>query len=171
MQIGQDKVVMLHYVLRDDAGEVLDKSDAAEPLAYLHGNGNLSPGLEEALNGHSAGEKMSVAVPADKAYGPHDPTLVQAVPRRAFEGAEIKPGMRFHAQTEDGPRAVVVTRVQGDMVTIDGNHPLAGQNLNFEVEIVGVREPTSEELEHGHVHGPGGHGHDDEDEDEEDHED
>jgi FKBP-type peptidyl-prolyl cis-trans isomerase SlyD len=170
MQIGQDKVVMVHYVLRNDAGEVLDKSETEEPLAYIHGAGNIIPGLEEALLGKTAGDKLSVAVPAEKAYGAHDPELVQAVPRRAFEGTEVKPGMRFHAQTEDGPRAVVVTRVQGDMVTIDGNHPLAGQNLNFEVEIAEVREASAEELEHGHVHGAGGHDHDDEDEDEEDHE-
>lgn len=171
MQIGQDKVVMLHYVLRNDAGEVLDKSDADEPLAYLHGNGNIIPGLEEALAGKSAGDKLTVAVPAEKGYGPHDPELVQSVPRRAFEGSEVKPGMRFHAQMEDGPRAVVVTRVQGDMVTIDGNHPLAGQNLNFQVEVAEVREASAEELEHGHVHGPGGHGHDHDDEDDEEHED
>lgn len=160
MQIAQDKVVVMHYVLRNDAGEVLDKSEPGEPLAYLHGNGNLIPGLEEALEGKSAGDKLSVAVPAEKAYGTHDPQLIQSVPRRAFEGADVKPGMRFHAQTPEGPRAVVVTRVQGDMVTIDGNHPLAGQNLNFEVVIDAVRDPSDEELEHGHVHGPGGHHHD-----------
>ena len=169
MQIGQDKVVLVHYVLTNDAGEVLDKSEADEPLAYIHGAGNIIPGLEEALAGKSTGDKLSVAVPAEKAYGPHDPELVQAVPRRAFEGTEVKPGMRFHAQTEDGPRAVVVTRVQGDMVTIDGNHPLAGQNLNFQVEIAEVREASAEELEHGHVHGPGGHGHGDDDDEEDEH--
>ncbi len=169
MQIGQDKVVKLHYVLRNDAGEIIDKSEADEPLAYIHGAGNIIPGLEEALIGKSVGDKLTVAVPAEKAYGPSDPELIQAVPRRAFEGTEVKPGMRFHAETEDGPRSVVVTRVQGDMVTIDGNHPLAGQNLNFEVEITEIREANAEELEHGHVHGPGGHAHgDDEEFDEED---
>ena len=159
MQIGQDRVVMLRYVLRNDAGDVLDQSGDGEPLAYIHGNGNIIPGLEEALTGRVAGDKLSVAVPADKAYGAHDPGLIQSVPRRAFSGTEVKPGMRFHAQTEEGPRAVVVTRVQGDMVTIDGNHPLAGQNLNFEVEVAEVREASAEELEHGHVHGAGGHEH------------
>ena len=160
MQISQDKVVIMHYTLRDDAGKVLDSSSGGDPLAYLHGQGNIVPGLEKALEGRTVGDKLTVTVAPAEGYGQRDPALVQQVPRRAFQGVpSIKPGMQFHAQTEHGPRTVVVTRVVGDLVTIDGNHPLAGENLNFEVEITEVREPTEEEIAHGHVHGPGGHHH------------
>ncbi len=160
MQVARDAVVLLHYTLTNDAGEVLDSSEGAEPLAYLHGGGNIVVGLEEALEGKVAGDKLSVAVPAEKAYGAHDASLIQQVPKRAFQGiGEVKAGMRFTAQTEQGPRQVVVSRVVGDMITVDGNHPLAGQALNFKVEITDVRAATDEELTHGHVHGPGGHPH------------
>lgn len=161
MQVARDAVVVIHYTLTNDAGEVLDSSAGGEPLSYIHGGGNIIPGLEEALEGKGAGDKLQVAVPAEKAYGTHDAELVQQVPKRAFQGVgEVKAGMRFTAQTEHGPRQVVVTRVAGDMVTVDGNHPLAGQALNFAVEITEVRAATAEELAHGHVHGPGGHHHD-----------
>jgi FKBP-type peptidyl-prolyl cis-trans isomerase SlyD len=160
MQVARDAVVVIHYTLTNDAGEVLDSSDGGEPLAYIQGGGNIISGLEEALEGKRAGEKLSVAVPPEKGYGAHDAALIQQVPKRAFQGVgEIKAGMRFTAQTEHGPRQVVVTRVAGDMVTVDGNHPLAGQALNFAVEITEVRAATEEELAHGHVHGPGGHHH------------
>ena len=162
MQIGPDKVVTMHYTVKNDSGEVLDRSDQGEPISYLHGGGGIVPGLESALTGKTAGERVSVAVPAAQAYGARDPALVQQVPRRAFAGvAAIEPGMRFQAHGEHGARTVTVVRVQGDMVTVDGNHPLAGQNLNFDVEIAGVREASAEELTHGHVHGPGGHHHHD----------
>jgi len=161
MQVARDAVVVIHYTLTNDAGEVLDSSAGGEPLSYIHGGGNIIPGLEEALEGKGSGDKLQVAVPAEKAYGTHDAELVQQVPKRAFQGVgEVKAGMRFTAQTEHGPRQVVVTRVAGDMVTVDGNHPLAGQALNFAVEITEVRAATAEELAHGHVHGPGGHHHD-----------
>ena len=160
MQVAANKVVLIHYTLTSGSGEVLDSSAGGDPLAYLHGGGNLVPGLEEALEGRSAGTRLKVAVAPDKAYGTHDPDLVQTVPKRAFQGiADIRPGMRFTAQTEQGARQVVVTRVVGDIVTVDGNHPLAGQSLNFDVEITEVREATAEELQHGHVHGPGAHNH------------
>ncbi|MBS0396493.1 MAG: peptidylprolyl isomerase [Proteobacteria bacterium] len=160
MLVARDTVVTIHYTLKNDAGEVLDSSAGGDPLAYIHGGGNIIAGLEEALEGKSAGEKLAVAVPAAKAYGEHDPSLIQQVPRRAFQGTDVRAGMRFTAQTEHGPRQVVVTRVIGDMVTVDGNHPLAGQSLNFDVEIAEVRAASAEELAHGHVHGPGGHHHD-----------
>jgi FKBP-type peptidyl-prolyl cis-trans isomerase SlyD len=160
MQVARDAVVLIHYTLTNDAGEVLDSSAGGDPLAYIHGGGNIISGLEEALEGKTAGDKLTVAVPAGKAYGEHDARLVQQVPKRAFQGVgEIKAGMRFTAQTEQGPRQVVVTRVAGDMVTVDGNHPLAGQALNFDVQITEVRAASDEELSHGHVHGPGGHDH------------
>ena len=161
MLVGHHSVVSIHYTLTNDSGEVLDTSAGGEPLAYLHGEGNLIRGLEEALEGKAAGDKLSVALTAEKAYGARDASLVQQVPKRAFQGvADLRPGMRFTAQTEQGPRSVVVTRVAGDMVTVDGNHPLAGQALKFEVEVASVRAATEEELAHGHVHGPGGHHHD-----------
>ena len=161
MLIAQDKVVLIHYTLTDDAGKVLDSSSGGEPLAYLHGQGNIIPGLEKALDGKQAGDKLNVRVEPAEGYGVRDDSLVQQVLRRAFGGApNVQPGMQFHAQSEKGQtRVVTVTRIQGDMVTVDGNHPLAGEVLNFDVEVAEVREPTGEELEHGHVHGPGGHHH------------
>jgi FKBP-type peptidyl-prolyl cis-trans isomerase SlyD len=160
MQVTQDAVVAIHYTLTDDAGATLDASGEGEPLAYLHGNGNLIPGLERALEGKRAGDKLSVSVPAADAYGEIDPELVQDVPRDAFRGIDdIEVGMQFQAQSNHGPRSVVVTKVSPETITVDGNHPLAGQNLNFDVEIADVRAATEEELEHGHVHGPGGHHH------------
>jgi FKBP-type peptidyl-prolyl cis-trans isomerase SlyD len=158
VSIKQDSVVTFYYTLKDDADEVIDSSSPGEPLAYLHGHGNLVPGLERELEGKSAGDKLSVKVTPAAGYGEFSKDLIQKVPRRSLKGiSKITVGMRLHAQTEQGPRAVTVTNVMGDMVTIDGNHPLAGKNLNFDIEIVAVREPTEEELAHGHVHGPGGH--------------
>ena len=161
MQVTQDKVVLFHYTLTNDAGEVLDSSAGGAPLAYLHGQGNIVAGLEKALDGRSAGDKLAVRVEPGEGYGVRDTGLVRRVPRRSFGSiGNITPGMQFEAQLERGQRRVVtVTAVKGDMVTVDGNHPLAGQNLNFEVEITEVRDATAEELAHGHVHGPGGHHH------------
>jgi len=160
MQIAQDKVVLIHYTLKNDAGETLDSSWGGEPLAYIHGQGNLVAGLEKALEGKQSGDKLSVKVEPTEGYGVRDDALIQQVPKRQFGGANVQPGMQFHAQTSQGhARVVTVVRIQGDMVTVDGNHPLAGENLNFDVEVTEVREATQEELEHGHVHGPGGHHH------------
>ena len=158
MSITQDQVVTLHYTLRDDAGEIIDSSADGEPFAYLHGHGNLVPGLERELSGKGAGDKLQVTVSPADGYGEYDQALVQRVPRRALKGlANLRVGMRLEAQTGHGARAVIVTRIMGDMVTLDGNHPLAGKNLHFQVEVAGVRAATDEELSHGHVHGPGGH--------------
>lgn len=160
MPIAQNSVVTIHYTLKDDAGEVIDSSREGDPIAYLHGHGNLVPGLERELEGKNTGDKVNVSVAPEQGYGEYDKQLVQQVPRRALQGiANVKVGMRLQAQTPQGPRAVVVTRLVGDMVTIDGNHPLAGKNLNFDVEITDVRDATEEELSHGHVHGEGGHHH------------
>jgi FKBP-type peptidyl-prolyl cis-trans isomerase SlyD len=157
VSIQQDSVVTFNYTLKDDAGEVIDSSEG-EPLAYLHGHGNLVPGLERELEGKDAGSKLSVKVAPGDGYGEYSKDLVQKVPRRSLKGiSKVAVGMRLHAQTPQGTRAVTVTHVTGDMVTIDGNHPLAGKNLNFDIQIVEVRAATKEELAHGHVHGPGGH--------------
>jgi len=158
VSIKKDSVVTFNYTLKDDGGAVIDSSAPGEPLAYLHGHGNLVPGLERELEGKAAGEKLTVKVTPADGYGERSGELIQKVPRRALKGInKITVGMRLHAQTQQGPRAVTVTAVTGDMVTIDGNHPLAGQNLNFDIDLVDVRDATAEELAHGHVHGPGGH--------------
>ncbi len=160
MPIGQDSVVTIHYTLKDDEGQVIDSSREGDPIAYLHGHGNLVPGLERELEGKNSGDKVVVSVTPADGYGEFDQNLIQQVPRRALQGIKnIKVGMRLHAQTPQGPRAVTITRLVGDMVTIDANHPLAGKNLNFDVEVTDVRAASEEELEHGHVHGEGGHHH------------
>ena len=160
MSITQDQVVSIHYVLRDDAGEVIDRSAEGEPLSYLHGRGQLIPGLERELTGRKAGDRLQVKILPAEGYGEYDRELVQRVPRRALKGiGEVRVGMRLEAHTPQGPRVVSVTQAGGDLVTLDGNHPLAGKTLHFEVEIAAVRAATKEELAHGHVHGPGGHHH------------
>jgi FKBP-type peptidyl-prolyl cis-trans isomerase SlyD len=160
VSIETNHVVSIHYTLKGDAGEVIDSSAGGEPLAYLHGHGNLVPGLERELTGKNAGDKLQVKISPADGYGEYDPQLVQRVPRRALRGVgNVRVGMRLHAQTDHGPKPVTVTQIIGDMVTLDGNHPLAGKNLNFDVEIAAVRAATEEELSHGHVHGVGGHHH------------
>lgn len=153
MQIANDSAVWLQYKLRNDAGEVLDESEPQDPLIYIHGQGDIVPGLEKALTGKSVGDKFKVTVAPDEGYGPRSEGKVQSVPRDAFdEDAEISPGMQFQAQGPEGESIVTVVAVSGDQVTIDGNHPLAGEQLHFEIEIVKIRAATEEELEHGHVH-------------------
>lgn len=153
MQVDDNTVVFIHYTLTNDEGELLDKSSEDDPLGYLHGHGNIIAGLESALLGRSAGERLDVSVAAEDGYGERLEGLVQDVPLGAFEGIDsVQPGMSFQAETDDGPHPVVVVEVEGDVVTVDGNHPLAGLTLHFQVEIHRVREATSTELEHGHVH-------------------
>jgi FKBP-type peptidyl-prolyl cis-trans isomerase SlyD len=160
MPIARNSVVSIHYTLKDDAGETIDSSAGGDALTYLHGHGNLVAGLERELEGKNTGDKLHVKVEPADGYGEYDKELVQKVPRRTLKGiSNLKVGMRLHAQTEHGARAVTVTQILGDMVTLDGNHPLAGQALNFDIEVTDVRAATEEELEHGHVHGPGGHHH------------
>jgi len=157
MQIAQNSVVAFHYTLTNDAGEVLDSSEGRQPLTYLHGAGNIIPGLERQLEGRAAGDKLNVAVSPEEGYGEVQPQLVQEVPRDAFQGVDnVEPGMQFQADTQGGPLMVTVTKVENDTVTVDGNHPLAGQKLNFDVEIATVRAASEEEVQHGHVHGEGG---------------
>lgn len=153
MQIAQDTVVRIDYTLRDNDGEVLDTSEGRGPLAYLHGHGNIIPGLEKALEGHETGDELSVTVPPEDGYGDYSEDLVHSVPRDAFEGVDqIEPGMRFQAQSSQGPMIVTVKEVHDEEVVVDGNHVLAGQQLDFSVAVAEVRAATGEELEHGHVH-------------------
>ena len=161
MSIKDNSAVSFHYSLTDDEGQQLDSSAGKEPLAYLHGAGNIIPGLENALTGKAVGDSMTVAVSAAEGYGEVQQELIQDVPRTSFQGVEqIEVGMQFEAQTgQGGTVPVTVTAVTDETVTVDGNHPLAGKNLNFDVSIGAVRDATAEELEHGHVHGPGGHEH------------
>lgn len=160
MQIAKNKVVSIDYTLTGPKGEVIDTSEGREPLAYLHGGGNIIPGLETALEGKSKGDQLNVSLEPKEGYGERNAALVQEVPKKLFEGVEkIEPGMQFQAMSEQGPRIVTVRAVEGDHVTVDGNHPLAGVPLQFDVAVVDVRDATKEELEHGHVHGPGEHDH------------
>jgi FKBP-type peptidyl-prolyl cis-trans isomerase SlyD len=160
VEISADRVVSIHYTLKDDRGAVLDSSAGGEPLAYIQGHGNLVVGLEKALEGKQTGDSLAVIVAPAEGYGIRDESLIQRVPKRSLQGGgAIKKGMQFQARTDDGMRLFTVTAVIGDMVALDGNHPLADQNLHFDVQIVDVREATAEELEHGHVHGAGGHHH------------
>lgn len=159
MNIEKNKVALIEYTLTNEQGEEIDASNG-NPLAYLHGHGNLIPGLEKELEGKAVGDKFTTTVPAAEAYGDRVDQLVQTVPNSMFQGVdELEVGMRFEAQSEQGTHSVEVTAIDGDQVTVDGNHPLAGMPLTFEVEVTGVRESTEDELEHGHAHGAGGHQH------------
>ncbi|QOC23530.1 peptidylprolyl isomerase [Wenzhouxiangella sp. AB-CW3] len=152
MQISQNSVVSIDYTLTGDDGQVIDTSEGREPLVYLHGHQNIIPGLEKAIEGASEGDELDVAVQPEEGYGPYRDELVQDVPRDAFAGVDkVEPGMSFRAESNAGPMTVVVREVGDDTVTVDGNHMLAGQVLNFKVAIKGVREATESEIEQGTV--------------------
>ncbi|MDM7856884.1 FKBP-type peptidyl-prolyl cis-trans isomerase [Thiopseudomonas acetoxidans] len=161
MLIADNTVVAIDYTLRNDEGEVLDSSEGVQPLVYLHGAANIIPGLEQALVGKKVGDALSVIVEPEQAYGEYITELVATLSRSMFEGVEeLQVGMQFHASAPDGGMQIVTIRdIEGDDVTVDGNHPLAGQRLSFEVEVKDVREASAEEIEHGHAHGEGGHQH------------
>ncbi len=160
MTISANSVVALHYTLTDDDGVQLDSSIGKDPLTYLHGGGNIIPGLEQALEGKDAGDTFQVSIAPEQGYGEHVEQLIQSVPREAFAGVEqLDLGMRFQAQTPQGPISVEITQIEGDIVTVDGNHPLAGKTLHFDVSVETVRDATEQELEHGHAHGAHGHDH------------
>ncbi|MBU2986088.1 peptidylprolyl isomerase [Saccharophagus degradans] len=154
MKIQENSVVSIHYTLKGEDGAVLDTSDGGEPLNYLQGAGNIIPGLEDALLDKAVGEEVNVTVQPKEGYGEIIPELIQKMPTDAFSGIDkIEVGMEFQAQTESGGvQYVVVTAVEDDGITIDGNHALAGKVLNFEVKIEAVREASEEEIAHGHVH-------------------
>lgn len=160
MEVDKNRVVMFHYTLKNDSGEEIESSRGGDPLAYIHGQGNIITGLENALSGKSVGDEFEVEVAPEEAYGEHDDRLVQEVSREIFEGVdEVQVGMQFRAESQAGEQMVTVTDVEGEEVTVDGNHPLAGETLHFDVEVTGVREATEEELEHGHPHTGDGHAH------------
>ena len=155
--IGKNSVVSVNYKLTDDDGKVLDSSDGSKPLMYLHGAGNIIPGLEKALVGKGEGDSLKVRIEPAEAYGEVNPDGIKTIERAAFEGVEsVEAGMMFEAKSPDGKtQQIRVKKVEGDEVTIDINHPLAGVALNFDIQIVGVREATKEELDHGHTHEEG----------------
>jgi len=166
MKVAKDHVVSLAYQVRTEDGVLVDESPANAPLDYLHGHGSLIAGLEKALENREVGDKFDVNIAADDAYGQFDDNLVQRVPKDVFMGVdELEVGMRFMADTDQGPVPVEITEVGDDYVVVDGNHMLAGQNLSFNVEVMAVREATAEELAHGHAHGEHGHHHHDHDHD------
>ena len=157
MLIANNRMVSIEYTLKDDDGAVVDSSHGREPLQYVHGAGNIIEGLEKALEGKKAGEELTVSIPPGEAYGHRDESLVQVIDRSIFDvEGDLEPGMQFQAPTENGSVIVTITGVEGDKVSIDGNHPLAGETLNFQVKVVGVRNTTDEELSHGHAHGEDG---------------
>ncbi|MFZ2407668.1 MAG: peptidylprolyl isomerase [Methylobacter sp.] len=158
MQVADNMAVSIHYTLTNDDGEVLDSSRGDDALVYLHGMGNIIPGLEDALNGKAVGDKFNVRVAAKDAYGEQNDDMIQVIPRSMFEGIdELEVGMMFHADVSSGSGEVTIVKIEGDDITIDGNHPLAGLALTFDVEVVAVRSATKEEAEHGHIHGAGCH--------------
>ena len=161
MEITKDRVVTMHYELTGPDGAVLDTSRGRDPLTYLHGHGNLIPGLESRLEGWTAPRSESVMVPAKEGYGEHDPKKTIEAKRAQFPAeAQLEPGAQFQANGPQGPMVVKVVSVEGDTIKLDANHPLAGVDLKFAIELVQVREATADELDHGHAHGPdGSHGH------------
>ncbi|MGZ4959877.1 MAG: FKBP-type peptidyl-prolyl cis-trans isomerase [Methylomonas sp.] len=157
MQITDNTAVSIHYTLTNNDGEQLDTSIGDEPLVYLQGAGNIIPGLEAALAGKNVGDRLNVTISPEQAYGAIDENMVQVVSRKMFEGMEIEVGMQFHADVSYGTGIITITEIDGEDVTIDGNHPLAGESLTFDVEVIDVRPATEDELSHGHVHGAGCH--------------
>lgn len=160
MKVAENSVVVIDYTLTNNEGQVIDSSEGAGPLAYLHGAGNIIPGLEDALLGKEAGDEVKASIEPVNAYGERHDALKQEVPAELFSGVEkVEVGMQFQSETDQGPVLVTVTEIGNETITVDGNHPLAGVHLNFDVSVREVREATPEELEHGHVHGEGGHQH------------
>ena len=162
MQIADNIVASLRYKLTDSQGEILDEATQAEPFVYLHGANNIISGLEQALLGKQADDTLEVTIPPADAYGEHDKRLTQEVSKDMFSGVpdeQLVPGAQFHAQTDAGQEVITVAAVQDDTVIIDGNHPLAGETLHFDVTVLEVRAATAEEISHGHAHAHGDCGH------------
>ncbi|WP_438864236.1 FKBP-type peptidyl-prolyl cis-trans isomerase [Neptunicella sp.] len=159
MKISQNSVVTMHFTVSSEDGVQIDSSRKGEPMMYIQGTRYMIQGLEEAVEGKQAGDSFALSVEPEKAYGQRHDQLVQVVPKSMFEGMDVEVGMQFRAGTDDGEQSVSVIDVTEDEVVVDGNHPLSGLTLNFEIEILDVREATAEELSHGHVHSAGGCGH------------
>ncbi|CAH9059664.1 FKBP-type peptidyl-prolyl cis-trans isomerase SlyD [Pseudoalteromonas holothuriae] len=160
MKIAPNKVVRMHYSVLDNDNNTIDNSFDGEPLVFIVGTGYLISGLENALMDKQAGDKLSVTVEPENGYGERHDDLMQAVPTSMFDGMEIEVGMQFRATTDDGDQMVMILDIQDEEVIVDANHPLSGITLNFDVEVLEVRDATEEEIAHGHVHGEGGCGHD-----------
>ncbi len=160
MKIEKDRVVRFHYAVAESGAESVENSkDNGQPLAILFGRGHIIPGLEKAMDGREAGESFKTSVPAVEAYGEKREGLTQRIPKKHFGAQKLERGMQVVLQTDHGPRAVTIEKVGMSVVDVDLNHPMAGKDLDFDIEIVEVREASAEELEHGHVHGEGGHAH------------
>ena len=164
MQISRQKVASIHYTLTDDHQQVRDSSDGSDPLVYIHGIGNLISGLEAQLEGKGAGDRFKTSIVPAQAYGDRDEDLVHTLDAENFAGIDdLRVGLQLEASAggddEEESNVVTVVAIEGDEVTVDGNHPLAGVTLHFDVRVVSVRDATAEELDHGHVHGAGGHHH------------
>ncbi len=160
MGIENNKVVSFHYRLSEPGGEPFEDSHGDQPMVYLHGHGDMLPGLEAELEGREAGERFSVTLPPEQAYGERREGATTRVPiKYLLQKKNLKPGMVVAIGTEEGPRDAVIVKVGRFNVDVDTNHPLAGKTLNFDIEVIEVRDATGEELGHGHVHGPGGHQH------------
>ena len=155
MKISEKKAVIMHYTLKNDNGEVLDSSEGSDPLSYVHGHGQVISGLENALTGKKKGDKLDVSIDPKDAYGIRDEKLVQVAPLSGFKGTdEIKVGNQYQIETPEGVVVATVTNLENEEVTLDMNHPLSGETLHFNVEIVDVRDASEEELNPVHVHGP-----------------
>ncbi len=160
MKIQTNKVVTLNYTLKNSEGEVLDTSEGRDPLVYLHGVGGLIPGLEAELEGKEKGNSFNTVVAPEDAYGVRREELLHVVPKSGFQGdEEMQLGMQVQIETEQGPAIATISEIEGDNVTLDLNHPLAGTELHFEISVMDLRDATDDEISHGHVHGPGGHQH------------
>ena len=163
MKISASKVASLGYTLKNDNGDVLDTADKSDPFLYLHGAGGIIKGLEKALDDKEVSDSFHVIIPPEDAYGMKDDKLVESVQRSMFEGIdekELVAGAQFHAQTAHGTQVITIASIDGDTVNIDANHPLAGETLHFDVEVLDIRDATEEEIAHGHPHAAGGCGHD-----------
>ncbi|MCO4292085.1 peptidylprolyl isomerase [Solitalea sp. MAHUQ-68] len=158
--VKNGKVVSISYTLTNDKKEVLDQSQPNQPLEYLHGSFNIIPGLEKELEGLQVGDAKIVTVVPAEGYGELNNELIFDANRQNFPpDAELEVGMQFQAQGEGGPMVIRIVNIDGDKVTVDGNHPLAGETLHFDVKVEALRDASKEEMDHGHVHGPGGHHH------------
>ncbi|HQY36204.1 MAG TPA: peptidylprolyl isomerase [Pseudomonadota bacterium] len=160
MQIAEHTIVRFHYDLADEAGQPIESSREREPMAILYGAGNVIPGIEKAIEGRRAGERLQVTVPPAEGYGERREGLTQRVPKKFFnEARKLRPGDSTVLGSNQGPRVVTVLKIGETVIDVDLNHPMAGRTLCFDIEIIEVREASAEEIAHGHAHEPGGHAH------------